>query len=167
MFRDRLYYPNYNNPYGYINCNSRHFNTAFTPLPTVVFKDGNYISTYPFTEAEEIKNEEIKDSENIINKNINVEEDEEKDEKKDEKKDNKDENKAQKQSNRSKEGVRLGPICFSENTLSLFGFSIALDDLIIIVLIILLLLDSNCDYLLLIVLGLILFNINLGDFNLF
>lgn len=159
MFRDQLYYPRYNNPYGYVNCNSRHFNTAFTPLPTVVFKDGNYISTYPFTEVEEIKNEEIKDSENTTNKNIDIEEDDDEI--------NKEEKKVEKQSNRSKESIRLGPICFSENTLSLFGFSIALDDLIIIVLIILLLLDSNCDYLLLIVLGLILFNINLGDFNLF
>ena len=54
------------------------------------------------------------------------------------------------------------------NHISLFGFSLELDDLIIIALILLLLLESDENLALIILLGLILFNINLSDiFNLF
>ena len=62
----------------------------------------------------------------------------------------------------SKKQYRLGPLSICNNSINIFGFDIALDDLIIIVLIILLLFQSETDYLLIIVLGLILLNV---DFN--
>lgn len=60
---------------------------------------------------------------------------------------------------------RFGPLEYSNNTISLFGFSVALDDLIIIILILLMLVESDCDYALLIVLGLLLFNINFSTLD--
>lgn len=62
---------------------------------------------------------------------------------------------------------KFGPFSYRNNTLSIFNFAIELDDLILIVLIFLLLLDTDTNYPLLIVLGLMLFNINLSTLNLF
>lgn len=57
---------------------------------------------------------------------------------------------------------------FNKNEISILGFSFQIDDLIIIGLIFLLLLESDKNYPLIIILGLILLNINLGDIiNLF
>lgn len=60
---------------------------------------------------------------------------------------------------------RLGPLEYTNNRISLFGFSMDLDDLIIMVLMFLLLVESDCDYSLLIVLGLLLFNINFSTLD--
>lgn len=49
------------------------------------------------------------------------------------------------------------------NKFNLFGFSFEIDDLILIGLIILLFLESDKNYALIIILGLILLNVNLGD----
>ena len=54
----------------------------------------------------------------------------------------------------------------TDNNISIFGFSIALDDLIIIALILLLLVETETDFSLIIVLGLLLFNISFSSFNL-
>ena len=70
----------------------------------------------------------------------------------------------------NKEGdnkFRLGPLSIEDNSLDIFGFSIAIDDLIIIALIILLFLESDKNYTLLIVLGLMLFNFSFSNLNLF
>lgn len=57
---------------------------------------------------------------------------------------------------------------FDKNQINILGFSLEIDDLIIIGLILLLLLESDKNYSLIIILGLILLNINLGDIiNLF
>lgn len=156
MFKEQLNYSKYNNYYGYNNCNYRHFNTTFAnpyPLPTIMYKDGIYTSVYPNQEDTTYNvNNENKDNYysdvDISNNNI--------------KQETLDKNK-DKESNE----FRVGPISFLDHKLSLFEFSIELDDIIIVLLMIVLFLDSNCDYLLLIVLGLILFNINLGDLKLF
>lgn len=63
--------------------------------------------------------------------------------------------------------TRFGPINFGKDEISLFGLSIAIDDLILGGLIILLLIESENNYALIIVLGLMLFNINLSSLNLF
>lgn len=55
-----------------------------------------------------------------------------------------------------------------QNKFNLFGFSFEIDDLILIGLIILLFLESDKNYALIIILGLILLNVNLSDiFNIF
>ncbi|MEG2348710.1 MAG: hypothetical protein RSB67_03580 [Clostridia bacterium] len=65
--------------------------------------------------------------------------------------------------NQNKDTFRLGPITYQDRNLSLFGFSIGIDDLIIIALMILLLMDGSCNYITLIVLGLLLFNISIPN----
>ncbi len=60
---------------------------------------------------------------------------------------------------------RIGPFTFSDNSINIFGINIAMDDLIIIVLIVLLLFQSDTDYILIIILGLILLNINFSNFS--
>ncbi len=62
---------------------------------------------------------------------------------------------------------RIGPIEVENNTISAFGFSIAIDDLIIIILMILLFFQSDRDYTLIIILGLMLFNITFSNFDFF
>ena len=58
-------------------------------------------------------------------------------------------------------------ISFNNNEINLLGFSIAIDDLIIIVLIILLFFQNTKDYTLLIILGLLLFNVSFNNLNFF
>lgn len=67
----------------------------------------------------------------------------------------------------SKKQFRLGPFSINDNSINLFGFNIAIDDLIIIGLIILLLFQSETDYIIIIILGLILLNIDFSSLNLF
>ena len=54
-------------------------------------------------------------------------------------------------------------ISFDKNEINILGFSFEIDDLIIIGIIILLLLESEENYALIIILGLILLNVNLSD----
>ncbi len=60
---------------------------------------------------------------------------------------------------------KFGPIRIVDNKISGFGYSFAIDDLIIVALIVFLLFESKCDYALLIVLGLMLFNISFSSLN--
>lgn len=80
---------------------------------------------------------------------------------------NQDENKKGEEEENNNRSFKFGPINFCNNRLSIFGFSFALDDLIIVALIVFLLLESDCDYILIIVLGLMLLDINLSSLNLF
>lgn len=74
---------------------------------------------------------------------------------------------SQKEEPKQKTKNRTIPFSISDNTLSLFGFNIAIDDLLIIGIILILLLDSECNYALIIVLGLMFFNISFSNLNLF
>lgn len=67
----------------------------------------------------------------------------------------------------SKKQFRIGPLSINDNFINIFGFNIAIDDLIIIGLIILLLFQSETDYIIIIILGLILLNIDFSSLNLF
>lgn len=67
----------------------------------------------------------------------------------------------------SKKQFRLGPLSVCDNSINILGFSIAIDDLIIIGLIILLLFQSETDYIIIIILGLILLNIDFSSLGLF
>ena len=68
-------------------------------------------------------------------------------------------------SNTMKKDFKLGPLHIGNDRIEILGFSIAIDDLIIIALIILLFLQSDKDYTLLIILGLMLFNVSLSNFD--
>ena len=68
-------------------------------------------------------------------------------------------------SNTTEKDLKLGPLHLGNDRIEILGFSIAIDDLIIIALIILLFLQSDKDYTLLIVLGLMLFNVSLSNFD--
>ena len=65
----------------------------------------------------------------------------------------------------AKDGFRFGPFDVSKTRLSIFGFSIEIDDLILIALIIFLFFETDCDYSILIVLGLMLFNISFSSLD--
>ncbi|MNP28800.1 hypothetical protein D3C76_1217930 [compost metagenome] len=62
-----------------------------------------------------------------------------------------------------KEGFRFGPVSIGQNRISAFGFSLAIDDLIIIGLALLLFFQDSCDYLFIIILALILFDIKISS----
>lgn len=66
----------------------------------------------------------------------------------------------------SKKQFRLGPLSICSSSIDILGFHIEIDDLILIGLIILLLFQSDTDYILIIILGLILFNIDFSSLNL-
>lgn len=129
-------YYRYNRPY-YIN---NMYNPAFTN-PNLNTKT---------------QNENIKDNTNDIVENIEDTKDSQSNNTTNLNKDNVSTNKRH----------RLGPIEYNSERLSIFGFSIAIDDLLILGLILILLFESDCDYALIIVLGLMFFNINLGSLNL-
>lgn len=65
------------------------------------------------------------------------------------------------------EGIKFGPFSLNSDRLSIFGFNIQIDDLLIIGLILILLLETEKNYPLIIVLGLMLFNINFSNLHLF
>lgn len=66
-----------------------------------------------------------------------------------------------------KGNFRIGPLDISKDRLSIFGFEIAIDDLILIALILFLFFETDCDYSILIVLGLMLFNISFSSLDFF
>lgn len=69
--------------------------------------------------------------------------------------------------NETENKFRLGPLTVSNDQIEIFGFSFAMDDLIIIGLMLILFLDSDSDFVLLIILGLMLFNVSFSSLNLF
>jgi len=138
MFRDFPYYPNYHQYYP--------FGSGFVPT----YYPNNTIS----------KNQTNVDS-SEINPSIQNLEQEVK---------NNDESKLEETSSNldssSKKQFRLGPISICNSSIDILGFHIEIDDLILIGLIILLLFQSDTDYILIIILGLILFNIDFSSLNL-
>lgn len=69
--------------------------------------------------------------------------------------------------NKEKIDFKLGPIQYRNNTLSFFNISFEIDDLLIIGLILILFLDNNGNYITIIILGLLLFNIKIPSFGIF
>lgn len=69
--------------------------------------------------------------------------------------------------NESDSKVRLGPLNICKDRIDLLGFSFAIDDLIIIALILILFFDSDSNFVLLIVLCLILFNVSFSNLSFF
>ncbi|MEG1058602.1 MAG: hypothetical protein RSD14_02860 [Clostridia bacterium] len=159
MFRQQFPYPIYN-IYGYQNHNPHNFNTTYysnlsyiNHIPQVDLSKPSYYQkqTEDKTQENNIQNQESKvcvQDDTLLYEKSTVD------------KSNNKESEIKKNTEH-----RLGPISLNKNTLSIFGFSIEIDDLILIGLILILLLDSECDYTLLIVLGLMLFNINLGSLS--
>ena len=133
----------YNNPYTYHN----YYNPAFfTPNKTITNIDTIHTNNIEKEELVTQNNQNSSSQKNLNNFNLS-------------------ENNYLSEDEKTK--FNLGPIKINNDRLSLFGFSIAFDDILIIGLIFILLLDSECDYALIIVLGLILLNISFNDLNLF
>lgn len=143
MFNENPYYRNYryNNYYKYYN------NFIPTYYPNKDYKI-NTVDNSQNTSSDHIKEEKPK---NEFDDKIQ--------EKKEEAKINFDSS--------SKKQFRLGPLSICDNSINILGFNIAIDDLIIIGLIILLLFQSETDYIIIIILGLILLNIDFSSLNLF
>lgn len=76
-------------------------------------------------------------------------------------------NSESKPQNEKENGFRIGPLTVSTDKIDIFGFSFAIDDLIIIGLMLIIFLDSDSDFVLLIILGLMLFNVSFSSLNLF
>lgn len=152
MNRQNMYYPRYSS-YGYPEYMS-NFNTAYYSYPNSYYE---YNSLYKYYSNQNTRTEDYNDfynqntTEKVTQNNL------ENNEK------NKNTNEDQQETRNepdTKKGFKFGPIDFSDNKISLFGFSLEIDDLILIGLIILLFVQSDCDYSLLIILGLMLFNIS-------
>ena len=146
MNNQNMHYPNY-----YSNYNN-YYNQMYRQNPYTAFY-------HPYTEnlpndiniynSAEIKNNNYTENTKEEPNNINIQSHEEK-------LDN---------SKSDKDGFRFGPLDVSKNRLSIFGFSIELDDLILIALIIFLFFETDCDYSILIVLSLMLFNISFSSLD--
>lgn len=140
MFRQDLFFPNFYR-YGYRNNMSYPQGTTFNTSNN----DVNYAHDTSSNNVELI-DEFKKDETDTIDDTTGFDKQEKKE---------------------KKSGFRFGPIDFSDDRISLFGFSLAIDDIILAVLIFFLFVESDCDYALIIVLGLMLFNISLSSFNIF
>jgi len=154
MFNQNQYYRNYryNSYYGYNN-----FIPTYYPNKDYNIYDNN-------DENNTISdNFNLSDTSQVVETTYDIEdlkEDDFKEEKKEE------ETKIKFDSS-SKKQFRLGPLSVCDNSINILGFSIAIDDLIIIGLIILLLFQSETDYIIIIILGLILLNIDFSSLGLF
>lgn len=135
MNNQNLYYPNY-----YSNYNS-YYNPMYRTNPYTAFY-------HPYTENLPSNVNYTENTKKEPN-NINIKSHEE----------NLDNSKS------DKDGFRFGPFDVSKNRLSIFGLSIEIDDLILIALIIFLFFETDCDYSILIVLGLMLFNISFSSLD--
>ena len=137
MFNYNTYYKNY--PYSMYN-NYRNNYTNYNNYSTASTTEFNNINDTIINSNE--KNENVAES----NQNINFE------------------NNVQ---NEKENGFRIGPLSVCSDKIEIFGFSFAIDDLIIIGLMLIIFLDSDSDFVLLIILGLMLFNISFSSLNLF
>lgn len=137
MFNYNTYYKNY--PYSMYN-NYRNNYTNYNNYSTA--------STTEFNNVNDTIINSNENTENVTepNQNINFE------------------NNVQ---NEKENGFRIGPLTVSNDKIEIFGFSFAIDDLIIIGLMLIIFLDSDSDFVLLIILGLMLFNISFSSLNLF
>lgn len=157
MFNQNQYYRNYryNSFYGYNN-----FIPTYYPNKdySVVNNEENYSSnnfndTGILTSTYEI--EDLQNDSTIKDTNSNIQNEKKEEETK------------SKFDSSSKKQFRFGPLSVCDNSINILGFSIAIDDLIIIGLIILLLFQSETDYIIIIILGLILLNIDFSSLGLF
>ena len=142
----------YQNPY-YNRYN--RFNPAFTN-PNFNYTNQNNWNSKNETNKSNTNEDTSKETKNTINTINNITETDE----------NIKEETIENKTNDTPKMHRLGPIEYNSERFSIFGFSIAIDDLLILGLILILLFESDCDYALIIVLGLMFFNINLGSLNL-
>jgi hypothetical protein len=128
LYNYGYYYRNYRNNYGP------------TFYPAYNNQAYNQYNNYLQIPENNIKNENLNESDKIENDNKINEGDNE----------------------NSKEDIlfRLGPIVVSNNKMSLFNYSFALDDLIIFAIVLFLVMEDSCDYALLIALGLLLLDSN-------
>lgn len=145
MFEHNSFYRNYQR-YNYNNYAANRYNnynnSTFTPMYNYFYEQTpNYNSTQQYDQSNNINNES--DNTNANN------------------------NEFEKRENNDKKNFRVGPIQIEENNINAFGFSIAIDDLILIGLIILLFFQSDKDYTLIIILGLMLFNISFSNLDFF
>lgn len=129
--------------YGY---NYRNYRYNYGPTFYPVYSNPTYV---PYTNYAQVPKDTINEEKVIDNENVKTE-DFSSDNVKDE---------------TVKEGnsFRFGPLTVSNNRISLFGFSVALDDLIILAIVLFLIMENSCDYALLIVLGLLLLDSTLGS----
>lgn len=143
--------------YPYYNRYNR-FNPAFT-TPNFNYTNQNNWNSKNETNKANTNEDTSKETKNTINNITETDENI-----KEETIENK--NESENETNDTPNMHRLGPIEYNSERFSIFGFSIAIDDLLILGLILILLFESDCDYALIIVLGLMFFNINLGSLNL-
>ncbi len=132
-------YQRYNNYKYYNNTYSNSYNTTFNPMYNYFNNPTNIQNNF---------NEETKDNTINFENNPNI-------------------NSTKSNDINNNNTFRIGPIQIEDNYINLFGFSIAIDDLIIIGLMILLFFQSEKDYTLLIILGLMLFNITFSNLDFF
>lgn len=147
------------------NKSYRNFTPAFSPL-------NNTSSTNIFNDDNKIIN--LKTNRENISLDNDTKKDLEEEEEKENINNNQNETKA-KENNSNKRidekedapNYRIGPLSIYNDKIDILGFSFAIDDLIIIGLMLIIFLDSDSDFVLLIVLGLMLFNISFSSLNLF
>lgn len=134
-------YSNFNN---FSKYNQNNYNTTSTTEFNSNIKNSSNLNSNSNDNISNIK-EELKDN---INPNANTK--------------NQDNTRTEKES-----GFRFGPLTVYNDQIDILGFSFAIDDLIIIGLMLIIFLDSDSDFVLLIILGLILFNVSFSNLNLF
>ena len=142
MFEHNPYYRNYQR-YNYNNYASNRYNSyntaTFTPMYNYFYEQSPNYNNQQYTQDNNVTTEYTKaDTFN---------------------------NEFEKRENSDNKSFRVGPIQIEDNNINAFGFSIAIDDLIIIGLIILLFFQSDKDYTLIIILGLMLFNISFSNLD--
>ncbi len=142
------YYSNYNTPYGNRRLN---FPPPYTAFYYPYTQNLPHYQNFNNTKDSKVTNSDTLESTSIL-QNSNIQND-----------DKQDDN----SKNERKENFKLGPIDISKDIISIFGFKIAIDDLILIALILFLFFETDCDYSILIVLGLMLFNISSSSLDLF
>lgn len=145
MFEHNSFYRNYQrynyNNY-YTNGYNNNYNSTFTPMYNYFYEQSpSYNNNQQYTPNTNVKTENT--NSDIFN------------------------NEFEKRENDNKKIFRLGPMQIEDNNINAFGFSIAIDDLILIALIILLFFQSDKDYTLIIILGLMLFNISFSNLDFF
>lgn len=145
MFENNSFYRNYQkyNNYNTYNTNRYYSNTAFTPMYNYFYEQSQNYTTTQQHKQDCSQNNTL--NEQINNENFN--------------------NEFEKRENDNNNSFRIGPIQIEDNNINAFGFSLAIDDLIIIGLIILLFFQSDKDYTLIIILGLMLFNISFSNLD--
>ena len=139
---------NYRNSYNNYNTLNNYNHNNYNTTSTTEFNSNKQSldnSTFKINNIINNDNEKIKDN-TTPNKNIN----------------NQNDTRTEKES-----GFRLGPLTIYNDQIDILGFSFAIDDLIIIGLMLIIFLDSDSDFVLLIILGLILFNVSFSSLNLF